>query len=76
MFDCLYDCWLLLGTEVYTKLADVIEKKYLLKDIRQHSLLHQTSSLETFRSLAISFAHQRTLPSHTLACEAGMHVLE
>ena len=34
MFDCLYDCWLLLGTEVYTKLADVIEKKASLEGYR------------------------------------------
>ena len=61
----LSDCWLLLGTDVYTKLADVIENKYILEDIRQLSPLHQTSSLETFNSLVISFAHQSTLPFHT-----------
>ena len=72
----MYDCWLVLDTEVYTGLSDVIENTYLLKDIRQLSPLHQISPLETFHNHDISFAHQSTLPSHTLACEEGMHILE
>lgn len=65
-----------LGTEVYAGLADVIESKYLLEDSRQLSPLHQMSSLKTLNGLVISFVHQSTLPSHTLACEPGIHVLE
>ena len=49
-----------LATKVCEKLTDILESKYLLKDMRMISPIYQTSSLEAFHSLLLRFA-----PKHT-----------
>ena len=56
------------GTKVCEKLAEILENKIILKDIRMISPHIQTSSLEAFHSLVIRYAPKHTGFSFLAMC--------
>ena len=61
------------GTIAYEKVQDILLAPHLLKDIEQLSPGHQTSSLEAFNSLVITFAPKSTSYSYVgMLCRLGL----